>query len=118
MVPFLRLWSLFDQDFGSSPRSICGSTAVADRHMVDDGGSREVGTGRSTPVLPKIKCEHPLRGDADAWIKVAKNVLGPLLAVAEGQTPASAQLIIDIDLNEMPALPARRSSKTRQSKVG
>ena len=86
--------------------------------MADDGETKEE-RGRTSiaPVLPKIKSEHPLRGDADAWVKIAKNKLGPLLAVAQGQTPASAQRIIDIDLNEIPALPEGHRDYERRSEV-
>ena len=43
--------------------------------MADDGMTKEA-RGRTSiaPVLPKIKSEHPLRGDADVWMKVAKNL--------------------------------------------
>ena len=69
--------------------------------MADDGNkeSGRLPTTRDAPVLPKIKSENPLRHDADAWMKVAKNILGPLLAVAEGQTPGSARRIMDVDLS-------------------
>ena len=73
--------------------SVCGSYCQVCRsvlRMADDGETKGVGrhAARYTPVLPKITSEHPLRHDADVWLKTAKNTLGPLLAVAEGQTRA------------------------------
>ena len=87
--------------------------------MADDG-DRDVGrhpTTKDAPVLPKIKSEYPLRHDANAWVKVAKNNLGPLLAVAEGQTPGSARRIIDVDLSLIPALPADNRDFERRNEV-
>ena len=70
-------------------------------------------------MLPKIKSENPLRHDADAWVKIARNTLGPLLAVAEGQTPGSARRIIDIDLSLIPPLAEEhRGSQLRNSQWG
>ena len=86
--------------------------------MADDGDN--VGrhpTTKDAPVLPKIKSEYPLRHDADAWVKVAKNNLGPLLAVAEGQTPGSARRIIDIDLRSIPELPVDHRDYERRNEV-
>ena len=87
--------------------------------MADDGNkeSGRLPTTRDAPVLPKIKSEKPLRHDADAWMKVAKNILGPLLAVAEGQTPGSARRIMDVDLSMIPALPAGHRDYERRNEV-
>ena len=86
--------------------------------MADDGEIKEErGRSSSAPVLPEIKGEHLLRGDADVWVKSAKNKLGPLLAVAEGQTPASARRIIDIDLKTIPALDPSHRDYERRNEV-
>ena len=87
--------------------------------MADDGDkdhSRHA-TTRDAPVLPKIKSENPLRHDADPWVKIARNTLGPLLAVAEGQTPGSARRIIDIDLSLIPPLAEEHRDFERRNEV-
>ena len=85
--------------------------------MADDDEPRNKRPSADAPVLPKITSEHPLRHNADAWLKSAKNILGPLLAVAEGQTPAAARRIIDVDLRMMPELPSEHRDYERRNEV-
>ena len=50
-------------------------------------------------------------------MKSVKNILGPLLAVAEGQTPGAARRIIDVDLRLIPELPSGHRDYERRNEV-
>ena len=56
-------------------------------------------------ILPPFPGDDFFAHDATTWMEQAEPRLGRLLAVAQGQIPAAAAQIIDIDLSSLPELP-------------
>ena len=84
---------------------------MASEHKVKLGVGEPNPSTRDTALtpgivqLPQFPGDDFLAHDATAWLEQAEPRLGKLLAVAQGQQPAAAAAIIDIDLGDLPELP-------------
>ena len=88
-----------------------GAAPVSD----DSNRASDNSAGRSLPEFPG---EDFLAHAATQWMEKAEARFGSLLPVAQGKDPAAVLQIIDVELDDIPPLPAAHPQHERGSATG
>ena len=88
-------------------------------HAGGKGGVGDPAPDRGELVFSPFPGETPLRHEAHIWLESAEARLAAkgLLTVANGGQYAAARQIVDIPLNDLPALPAEHRDYERRNEV-